>query len=557
LSLAVPTRRVTSQSFLKGLGKTFVHKSFPKSFFENHSMGQALATVIYKTILPIQNLQKPVYCPWNYSMMSDKIILSVDQGSSHTRAVLFTDHGKKLYQSEVPLCTYYPGHGRIEHDPKELLKSTFTAIRAVLRKSGIKKIATMGITNQRSTVLCWDRHTGAPLSPAISWQSGFGYCGQPAFIGHGGKAKEEDFLTKWADPSIQEKTGLPLTCHYSATKLNGLLNQIGRKRKNLVAGTVNTFLIWHLTRGKSHFTDPTNAQRMLLYNLTRQEWDTALLRHFNIPENILPTILPNQASFGEAIIDGVCIPITASIGDQQSSLIGLGGLEVGAANVNYGTGGFFLINTGQKRLTLHGLLVSIACSDKNKTTYLVEGTVNTVGTLFTWLQQIGILKSIAEIDLAYRRSKESVFFLPALTGLGAPYWKSEATGALFGLTAATQREDIIRGAVDGIAYLMNDIYQRVPDTLKKQIKTIIATGGGAKISSLMQFQADILDKTLSIATDIESTVRGVAFLAGVKMGLTDETRFCFSPIRKKIIPQMKSKERARLTETWQAAIFPQ
>ena len=469
-------------------------------------------------------------------------ILGIDQGSSHTRAVLFTDKGERLCEGSAPLRTYYPRPGAVEHDPKEILKSAYTVIQAVLKKHG-GNIAAIGIANQRSTLLCWDGKTGEPLSPAISWQARHDF-----LLG------EADFTRKWDAPFLQEKTGLPLTRHYAATKLSGLLNRIGRNRKNLMAGTVNTFLIWHLTQGKSYFTDPTNAQRTLLYHITRHEWDDDLLHHFNIPKKILPDILPNQAAFGDAIINGVRIPITAAIGDQQSAFIGLGGFLKGKGAVNYGTGGFLLIHTGQKPVFLPGLLVSIAQSDQQKTSYLIEGTVNNVGGLFTWLKQVGLLNSDAEIDRAFSRSKEPVFFLPALTGLGTPYLQSNVRGALLGLAASTQREDIIRGAVSGIAYLMHDIYQVIPAAIQKQIHTITATGGGTHITSLIQFQADLFGKTISIATDLEATVRGAAFLAGKERGLTDETQFCFAPIQKIIRPNMRPKERTNLLAKWHAVI---
>ncbi|MEK7748029.1 MAG: FGGY family carbohydrate kinase [Nitrospirota bacterium] len=475
------------------------------------------------------------------------MILGIDQGSSHTRAVLFSDHGQKgnphprKITGLAPLSISYPKPGYVEHDPKALLKSTFTAIRRALQKSDKKKIVAIGIATQRSALLLWDSKTGEPLSPVLSWQD----------------RRTADTLRQWGSPIIQERTGLPLTPYYSATKLSRLLDIVGRKRKHLAAGTVNTFLIWHLTQGKSHVTDPTHAQRMLLYNIHTGQWDPELLRHFKIPEAVLPEVLPNQADFGEAIIDGYRIPITASIGDQQSSLIGLGGLHSGAANINYGTGGFFLIHTGTQAISLPGLLTSIACAtcaDINKTTYLIEGTVNTVGSLFTWLKQIGVLKSDAEIDAACRRSKESVFFLPALAGLAAPHWKSDARGVISGLTGATKREDIIRGAVEGIGFRMNDIYQGVPQVLKQHIKKIIATGGGANMASLIQFQADLFGKTIAVARDPESTVRGAAFLAGAYAGVTDKTQFHFSPIQKEITPQMKPNERARRILQWKGTL---
>jgi glycerol kinase len=486
--------------------------------------------------LPIKTVGRgrPLCLPF----VSEHLILSIDQGSSHTRAALFTDRGEKLCQASTPFHTYHPKPGYVEHDAKELLNSVRTAIQKVVlqAKSHKKKIAALGIANQRSTVLCWDAKTGEPLSPVVSWQD---------------RRSENSPLLQQGAFDIQEKTGLPSTCYYSATKLNALLNHIGRNKKNLLAGNINTFLIWHLTGGKYFLTDPTNAQRMLLYNINTQAWDSELLHHFRIPRKILPDILPNTAVFGNAVLDGLQIPITASIGDQQSSLIGLGGLDPGLANVNYGTGGFFLMNTGPQKLKGPGLLTSIGWSSQNKTTYLMEGTLNAVWALFAWLQQIGILKSTKNIDSACYKSKERLTFLPALTGLAAPYWKQEARGALFGLSASTSKEDIIRSAVEGIAFLMNDIYQALPRQSARQNTKIIASGGGSTLSYLMQFQADLFGKALCLTADLESTVRGAAFLAGKGIGITDETQFQFAPIRKKILPRMKPKERESLIKTWQ------
>jgi glycerol kinase len=479
---------------------------------------------------PLSNLRS--------SLVSEHLLLSIDQGSSHTRAALFTNRGEKLCQASTPLRTYYLKPGYVEHNAKELLHSVLTAVRKVLAQAKLhkKKIVALGIANQRSTVLCWDGKTGEPLSPVVSWQD---------------RRSENSPLLQQDAFHIQEKTGLPSTGYYSATKLNALLNQIGRNKKNLMAGTINTFLIWHLTQGKSFVTDPTNAQRMLLYNINTQGWDSELLHHFKIPRKILPDILPNNAAFGNALLDGLQIPITASIGDQQSSLIGLGGLDTGSANVNYGTGGFLLMNTGQQPFKVPGLLTSIGGSYQNKVTYLIEGTVNAVGALFSWLRQIGILESMTKIDAACYRSQERLTFLPALTGLAAPHWKKDARGVLLGLSPSTRKEDIIRSAVEGIAFLMNDIYRAIPNPIKNKNTRILASGGESTLSYLMQFQADLFGKALCLTTDLESTLRGAAFLAGKGIGISDETQFQFAPIQKKILPHMKAKERDGLIKKWQ------
>lgn len=477
--------------------------------------------------------------------MSDsrRAIVALDQGSSHSRAILFGLDGKVLTQASVPIQTRSPREGWVEHDPDEILQSALSVLRTVLRRGrrlGKEAIA-LGIANQRSTLLCWNRRTGKAAAPALSWQD----------------RRTNETLSRWSGPDFIEKTGLPLTPYYSATKLAWLLDRFRKTRQptqNLLCGTVNTFLIWHLTGGKVHRTDPANAARMLLYNLALGNWDPGLLRHFKIPREILPDIFPSQADFGEALIDGESLPIRCSIGDQQASLAGLGGLRAGIANINYGTGGFFLINTGPHRRAVPGLLSSIASSSEKETTYLVEGTVNGIGPLFTWLCDLGLIKSEREIDPACARSKERIIFLPALIGLGAPHWDRTMKTSLFGLTRSCRKEDIVRGAVEGIAFLMTDIYRAVRSEGSVPIREIIATGGGSQIRNLLQIQADFLGKPISVAQDRESTARGAAFLAGEVAGAANRNTFQFSPLKETVSPRMKKTERDAIYGKWQRTL---
>ncbi len=293
---------------------------------------------------------------------------------------------------------------------------------------------------------------------------------------------------------------------------------------------------------------------MLLYNLDRGDWDGDLLEHFGIPRTILPEVAPTQSTFGEAVIDRHSIPITCSIGDQQASLAGLGGLRAGMANVNYGTGGFFLVNTGPQRCAVPGLLTSIAWSNKKETTYLLEGTVNGIGPLWTWLRDLGLIKSEKEIDAACARSKERVFFLPALIGLGAPHWDNTVQTALFGLTAACRKEDLVRGAVEGIAFLMTDIYRAIRAEGSIPIGKIITSGGGSQIKSLLQIQADLFGKPISVTQDPEATVRGAGFLAGEEAGVVDRKDFQFTVPREKFSPRIGKTEREEVYLRWQQAI---
>ncbi|MBI3802249.1 MAG: glycerol kinase [Nitrospirae bacterium] len=466
-------------------------------------------------------------------------IAALDQGSSRTRAALFDPHGKILARADAPIQTFSPRPGWIEHDPTEIWKTTQRVLRKIVREAIRLKSPpiALGIANQRSTFLCWDRQSGAPLSPAISWQD----------------RRAGDRLADFARPDFIKKTGLPLTPYYAATKLAAVLRQMKKERrsiKNLVCGTVNTFLIWHLTGGAVHRTDPTNAARMLLYNLDEGDWDDDLLYHFRIPREILPEVAPTQSDFGEAVMDGVRLPITCSIGDQQASLAGLGGLTRGAANVNYGTGGFFLVNTGTRRATVPGLLSSVAWSSEKETTYLVEGTVNGIGPLFTWLRTLGLIRSEKEIDAACAKSRERIFFLPALIGLGAPHWDNTVQTTLFGLTGACRKEDLVRGAVEGIAFLMTDIFTLIQKDKSIPIRKIIASGGGSQIKRLLQMQADLFGKPITVTNDPDSTIRGAALLTDKARDGVNQKYFQVALIKETFFPQIKGTKREALCRRW-------
>lgn len=470
-------------------------------------------------------------------------IVALDQGSSRSRAVLFDLKGKPLARAEVPLRTDTPKPGWVEHDPAEMLDGVRSALRKILREARrLEKMPiALGIANQRSTFVCWDRRSGKAVAPAISWQD----------------RRTGDQVSRWEGPDFVAKTGLPLTPYYSATKLAWLFDRLKKERqsvRDILCGTVNAFLIWHLTEGKIHRTDPTNAARMLLYNLDRGDWDDDLLDHFGLPRTILPEVAPTQSAFGEAVIDRIHLPITCSIGDQQASLAGLGGLREGMANVNYGTGGFFLVNTGPKRRAAPGLLTGIAWSNENETTYLVEGTVNGIGPLFTWLRDLGLITSEAEIDAACARSRERIFFLPALIGLGAPHWDNTVPTSIVGLTGASRKEDLVRGAVEGIAFLMTDILHALRAKEPIPIRKIIASGGGSQIKSLLQIQSDFFGKPITATHDPESTIRGAAFLAGEAIGAADRRVFQFSPLKKTFSPRIGKAEREMLYRRWQKTL---
>jgi len=314
-----------------------------------------------------------------------------------------------------------------------------------------------------------------------------------------------------------------LNAHYAGPKLHWILERskglrARAEKGNLLAGTVNTYLIWHLTKGEVHATDPANAARTLLMNLHDLSWDGELLSLFCIPRQILPEIRPCSAEYGTARLGGRTIPIRASIGDQQSGLLGMGAVGIEEAIVNYGTGGFLLVNTGPQAVFVPGLLASLAWTTANEKSYATEGTVNSVGTVFDWLVAQGFLKSVSEIDRVVRNSRERVTLVPALAGLGAPHWLSEARTTILGLGPSTSRADIVRAAVEGVAFLVRDIIEAMRSGGRVRIKRLEASGGGSRIESLVQAQADLTGLTIQRSETTEATARGAALLAGVGCG---------------------------------------
>jgi glycerol kinase len=477
--------------------------------------------------------------------------------------MVFDDLGRLQAHAQVNLPTRLPRPGWVEHDPKRLLSSQLTAANQALKQLGGKKknILALGIANQRSTILLWERETGRTLSPAISWQDRrvSELCKSlrsPASSALGGSGEN-----KTAD-LIRQKTGLRLTPYYAAPKLSWLLEHLPGARKraengDLLCGTVNTYLIWHLTNGKVHITDHTNAARMLLMDLTTLNWDQELLNLFGIPQQMLPHIVPTCDYLGEARIGREQIPIFCSIGDQQAASIGLGCVEKGDLTLNYGTGGFLLLNTDNHPQSQAGLLTSIAWSSPKRISYLLEGTVNSVGSALDWLRDgLRLFKDYREATRLYYQSQNPAVVIPSLAGLGAPHWREDVQTLFFNINRQTQRADLVRGMVEGIAFLMMDILEAMKPAGLSRSQRFRAGGGLANLDVLLQFQADLFQTPIERPATVEATALGATFLAGLGSGIWSDPLQIQEIVKKgkTFRPRMSRHKSEELYRQWKKLI---
>jgi glycerol kinase len=479
-----------------------------------------------------------------------RYILALDQGSTSSRAVLYDHAGRIIYKNQTPLQSFLPAPDQVEHRPVDILTTQKKTISDVLRwlgKTGMQKIAAMGVTNQRSTFVLWDRKTGRPLWNAISWQDrrGIEICSE--------MIKHQD--------RIRTKTGLRLTPHSTIGKLRWVLDHVkGAKKKaesgELLFGTVNSYLIWNLTAGRIHATDHVNASRTLMLNLKTLEWDKELLSLFDIPEAILPNLLPTTASYSAAVLGKHRIPILSSIGDQQGSLCGQGGFYAGDMAVTYGTGGFLVFNTGDRLPEQSRLLKTIAWSSPEKTHYALEGTVNAAGSAILWLQHsLKLIVSPNEIDSLCKKAAGNVIMIPSISGLGSPHY-SQTDSAFFGLNRKTVKADLVKGLIEGIAYLMKDNYEQIKREISVPIRRIVAGGGAARNSYLLQFQADLFQREVALASVYETSSRGAAYLAGLGCGFWKNMDAIqeLKQTRKSFNPRLGSREVDRLNAGWKEAL---
>jgi glycerol kinase len=448
-------------------------------------------------------------------------ILSLDQGTTSCRAFIFDEAGKIVASAQREFTQHYPQPGWVEHSPTEIFETQIQVCREALGQGAVRaeQIAALGITNQRETVVVWDRASGEPVTNAIVWQ-----CRRTASLC-------EEWKQRGREEAIRAKTGLLLDPYFSGTKLKWILDNLPGARKRaergeLAAGTIDSWLLWKLTGGAVHATDVSNASRTLLWNLDRGEWDDDLLALFDIPAALLPKVLPSGARFGETLESwfGCRLPILAVMGDQQAALFGQACWCPGRVKSTYGTGSFVLLHTGEKPLRGHGRLLTTVAWKRghHPTEYALEGSVFIAGAALQWLRDgLGILKSAAQSEALACSVDDSagVYFVPALVGLGAPHWDPRARGLIVGLTRGTRREHIVRAALEAVAFQTRDLLEEMCAGPEVKLEEFRVDGGMAANNFFLQFQADCLDLPVVRPRVSETTALGVAFLAGLEAGV--------------------------------------
>ncbi|OGR87875.1 MAG: hypothetical protein A3J74_06365 [Elusimicrobia bacterium RIFCSPHIGHO2_02_FULL_57_9] len=478
------------------------------------------------------------------------MVIALDQGSSSSRALAIDSRGEVLAKAQFPIKTYYPQAGYVEHDALDIALTQEKALQAVLAKiPKSDNILGLGLACQRSTVIFWDRETGKPAARAPSWQDGRAAMVAMALQDHRMEA--------------YESTGLYLMPYYSAPKIRWFIDNVPPVRKlldqgRLLVGPVSSFLIWRLTRGAVFAADPSLAQRMMLFSLRSMDWDDPLLKIFSLPRHILPQIKPSCGLWGSFKAKGRVISILACLGDQQAAAIGLGGMEAGSSVLNYGTGAFFLHNTGTKQQRIPGLLTSIGWQISGQAPYfLQEGTVHAAGSSFEWLREnLGLLKKINDVEKHCRASKERVLALPAIGGLGAPRWDYAAKTVFFGLNSQTKASDLVRGVVESIAFLISDIVNAMRAGGLSPAHVSVS-GGLSRIPYLMQFQSDILRQDLRRCEETEATALGAASLAVEGAGASWAGNLHKTKIDKIFKPAMEAAQAERLISAWTTFVAAQ
>ena len=477
----------------------------------------------------------------------------MDEGTTSARAILYDEEAKVISVGQHEFKQIYPHPGWVEHNPEEIWQAQQTAIREALQytKTCSAEIKCMGITNQRETTVVWDKKTGIPVTNAIVWQ-----CRRTA--------EEVEEVKKQYGETIKYKTGLIPDSYFSAPKVKWILDNIpdarvSAERGELILGTIDTYLIYRLTNGQTHVTDPSNASRTLLYNIKKNAWDSDLLEIFSVPESMLPEVKPSSGLIAYTDILGETIPIMGCAGDQQAALIGHNAIHLGDSKCTYGTGNFLLMNTGKQPVNSQKLLSTIAWNIQGETIYALEGSIFTTGAAIQWLRDgLGIINTAKETETIAQsiQDNQGVYIVPALTGLGAPHWDQLARGTIIGLTRGTTRAHIIRATLESIAYQTKDLIETMQQDSQTSIKKLRVDGGATQNNFLMQFQADILGITITRPKAIEATARGVAYLAGLGEGIwmNPEELPTLSIESDDFTPKKSEQERERLIKGWKEAL---
>lgn len=488
-------------------------------------------------------------------MKEKHYVIALDQGTTSSRAIIFDREQNIVSIAQKEFTQYFPRPGWVEHDPLEIYRSQIQVMEEALKKSGIspREVAAIGITNQRETTIVWNRHTGQPVYPAIVWQ-----CRRTAEIC-------EDLIGRGLSVPVREKTGLIIDAYFSGTKIKWILENVpGAKemaeRGDLLFGTVDTWLVWNMTGGKVHVTDYTNASRTMLFNIRSLTWDQEILRILDIPQSMLPRAVTSSQIYGQYLLDGVSVPISGMAGDQQAALFGQACFDQGDVKNTYGTGCFLLMNTGGSLvIPKSGLLATIGIALPDRLHYVMEGSVFIGGAVIQWLRdEMGLLKSSGESEEMCLNVKDNggVYFVPAFTGLGAPYWDMYARGAILGLTRGTKKEHIVRAAVESMAFQTKDLLEAIQEETGLMINALKVDGGASLNRFLMQFQADISGISIRRPVISETTALGAACLAGLSTGFWQDLEQLRQGWRLERVftPQMGEKQRRLLLQGWQRAV---
>lgn len=483
-----------------------------------------------------------------------KYIVALDQGTSSCRAILVNTAGQIVSITQAEFTQHFPKSGWVEHDANEIWTVQMRVFEDLLKKNDLSasNIISIGITNQRETTVVWDKSTGKPIYNAIVWQDR-----RTANICEQLKADKQDEY-------IYANTGLVVDSYFSGTKVKWLLENVpGAKAKaqngELLAGTIDTWLIWKMTEGRNHVTDQTNASRTLLYNIRKHKWDSHILDILDIPESMLGKVLNSADDFGIFKYKGVNIAIQGVAGDQQSALFGQACFDKGTAKNTYGTGCFMLMNIGdQFQQSKNGLLTTLCCDEYGKPSYALEGSIFIAGAAIQWLRDgLKIISDAAETEgiSSAIQDEHDVVVVPAFAGLGAPYWDMYARGAIFGLSRGSEQPQIVKATLDSLAYQTYDVLNAMQEDAGIKLASLKVDGGACANNYLMQFQADVLTTTVERPKNIETTAMGAAYLAGISADLWDHKVIVANrEVDKQFEPKMESEKRVALLDQWKEAV---